>query len=300
MATEFPRVTGGKRAADRAAAASSGAAVVRGGDEPVLTARSARVVAARKLQRRRDRDQSGLFLVEGPQAVREALAAGAVTELFVEAGRDLDELVARADGVRIRTVNAGGLAALAETVTPQGVVAVARHRHVSLATALARHPRVVVVLAGVADPGNAGTVLRTADAAGAGVVVFPDGSVDPYNGKCVRASAGSLFHVDVVRGGTAEEALAALRSASFTVLAADARGEHDLDELLDTGRLTGRTAWVFGSEAHGLPPAVAELADARVRVPIHGRAESLNLAAAAAVCLYASARAQRSAEGVPS
>lgn len=236
--------------------------------------------------------------MEGPQAVREALAAGAVTELFVEAGRDHDALVALvdralADGVRVRTVSTAGLTALAETVTPQGVVAVARHRHVSLDEALARQPHLAVVLAGIADPGNAGTVLRTADAAGAGVVVFPEGSVDPYNGKCVRASAGSLFHVDVVRGGTAEEALAALRSASFTILAADARGEHDLDSLLDAGGLTGRTAWVFGSEAHGLPGAIADLADARVRVPIHGRAESLNLAAAAAVCLYASARALR-------
>jgi len=310
VATEFGRVAGGNRAPARGAAASRGEAVRPGAasrektvsreDDHVLTPRSSRVVAARKLQRRRERDQSGLFLVEGPQAVREALAAGAVTELFVEAGRDHGALLALADGVRVRTVNVAGLAALAETVTPQGVVAVARHRHVSLAAALARGPRLAVVLAGIADPGNAGTVLRTADAAGAGVVVFPDGSVDPYNGKCVRASAGSLFHVDVVRGGTAEEAVVALRSASFTILAADARGEHDLDELLDTGRLTRRTAWVFGSEAHGLPPAVSELADARVRVPIHGRAESLNLAAAAAVCLYASARAQRSGEGVPS
>src|SRR5690606_18767189 len=143
---------------------------------------------------------------------------------FVQAGRDNAGLLARAAGVRVRTVNAAGLAALAETVTPQGVVAVARHRHVSLDAALARGPRLAVVLAGIADPGNAGTVLRTADAAGAGLVVFPDGSVDPYNGKCVRASAGSLFHLDVVRGGTPEEALAGLRSAGFTVLAADARG----------------------------------------------------------------------------
>src|SRR5690606_8230190 len=151
----------------------------------------------------------------------------------------------------VSTVNAAGLAALAGTVTPQGVLAVARHRHVSLASALARAPRLAVVLAGIPDPGHAGTGLRTADAAGAGVVVFPDGSVDPYNGKCVRASAGSLFHVDVVRGGAAEDSLAALRSAGFTVLAADARGEDDLDGMLDGGRLAGRTAWVFGSEAHG-------------------------------------------------
>ena len=184
---------------------------------------------------------------------------------------------------------------LAETVTPQGIAAVCRHVHVALSTVLASTtPMLGVVLAGIADPGNAGTVLRTADAAGADVVVFPDGSVDPYNGKGVRASAGSLFHVSVVRGGSAGEAVAALRAAGLTVLAADAHGAADLDELLDAGRLVGPTAWVFGSEAHGLPAGIAQAAHAKVRVPIHGRAESLNLGAAAAVCLYASARAQRS------
>jgi TrmH family RNA methyltransferase len=270
---------------------------IAGGGE--LTTRTPRVVRARKLLQRKHRDEAGRFLAEGPQAVSEALDAGAVDEVFVEPGRG-DHVrtvasAAEAAGARVSVVNEQVLAALTETVTPQGIVAVCRQRHVDLAAALARSPSLVVVLARIADPGNAGTVLRTADAAGAGVVVFPDGSVDPYNGKCVRASAGSLFHVDVVRGGTAEDSMATLRSAGFTVLAADAHGEHDLEALLDDGRLGGRTAWVFGSEAHGLPEAVAGAADARVRVPIHGRAESLNLAAAAAVCLYASARAQRPA-----
>jgi TrmH family RNA methyltransferase len=150
-----------------------------------------------------------------------------------------------------------------------------------------------VVLAGISDPGNAGTVLRTADAAGANAVVFPDGSVDPYNGKCVRASAGSLFHVDLVRGGSAEEAVTRLRGTGMTALAADAHAAVDLEDYADGGGLDGRTAWLFGSEAHGLPPALADLADTRVRVPVYGLAESLNLAAAAAVCLYASARAHR-------
>lgn len=232
--------------------------------------------------------------MEGPQAVREALAAGLATELFVEAGREVADGVL--DGVpgevRVSPVTAQALSALAETVTPQGVVAVARQRPAPLESALAGD--LVVVLAGISDPGNAGTVLRTADAAGAAAVLFPDGTVDPYNGKCVRASAGSLFHVDVVRGGSAQEAVAALQRSGCTVLAADARGERDLDGMVDDGGLTGRTAWLFGSEAHGLPAALAAAADARVRVPIYGRAESLNLAAAAAVCLYASARAQRS------
>ncbi len=260
-----------------------------------LSARSPRVVHARRLTRRRYRDEVGQFLAEGRQAVREAVAAGAVEDLFVEPDRGHDDLIeaATANGVRVRLVSAAVLESLAETVTPQGIAAVCRQVHVPLSTVLGAAPRLGVVLAGIADPGNAGTVLRTADAAGADVVVFPDGAVDPYNGKCVRASAGSLFHRPVVRGGDAVATLAALRSAGLTVLAADARGEDDVDDLLDGGRLAGRTAWVFGSEAHGLPGQVARAADARVRVPIHGRAESLNLAAAAAVCLYASARAQR-------
>jgi TrmH family RNA methyltransferase len=240
--------------------------------------------------------------VEGPQAVREALAAGLVDELYVEVGRDHDELVdvARARGVPLWTVTGAGIGALAETVSPQGLVARCRQRHhTDPGPVLADRPDLVVLLAGIADPGNAGTVLRTADAAGAAAVIFPDGTVDPYNGKVVRASAGSLFHVDLVRGGTAAAAVAALRAGGLAVLAADAYGADDLDDLQDDGRLAARTAWLFGSEAHGLPAELADLADARVRVPIHGRAESLNLGAAAAVCLYASARAQRR-RGVPS
>ena len=124
-------------------------------------------------------------------------------------------------------------------------------------------------------------------------MVFTDASVDPYNGKCVRASAGSLFHLPVVTGVPVGVAVAGLRSAGLRVLAADGAGERDLDDALDSGSLAEPTAWLFGNEAWGLPAEVASLADEVVRVPIHGRAESLNLATAAAVCLYASARAQR-------
>jgi TrmH family RNA methyltransferase len=172
-------------------------------------------------------------------------------------------------------------------VTPQGVVAVCDHLDVPLPQALAARPRLVAILAGISDPGNAGTVLRTADAAGAGAVVFAGDAVDPYNGKCVRATAGSLFHLALVRGGDAGQIVAACRDAGLRVLAADPYGDVDLYRC----RLDAPTAWLFGSEAHGLPPELAAAADARVRIPIHGRAESLNLAAAAAVCLYSSARA---------
>ncbi|MEU4570649.1 RNA methyltransferase [Micromonospora sp. NPDC023956] len=264
-----------------------------------FTPRTPRVAAARRLHRRRDRDATGRFLAEGPQAVREALTrTGLVVELFgtpaaLDRHRDLAARAAATD-VPVSEVTEEALAALAETVAPQGLVAVCRHLDVPLDRALAATPRLVAVLAGIRDPGNAGTVLRTADAAGAQVVVFAGDTVDPYNGKCVRASAGSLFHVDVVRAADPAEVVEASRAAGLTVLATTGYGDSDLDDLADTDRLAAPTAWLFGSEAHGLPAELTATADARVRVPLHGRAESLNLAAAAAVCLYASARAQRS------
>ena len=256
-----------------------------------FTPRTPRVVAARRLQRRKDRDQTGRFLAEGPQAVRSALGAGAVLELFgtPAALQRYADLAAQAPLTSPVTEEA--IAALAETVQPQGLVAVCEQIDVPLSDALAKRPRLVAVAAEIRDPGNAGTVLRTAAAAGAGAVIFAGDAVDPYNGKCVRASAGSLFHVEVIRSPLA--VVGDLRDAGLQVLATTGYGADDLDSLLDDGVLAAPTAWLFGSEAHGLPESLLAAADRRVRVPIYGGAESLNLAAAAAVCLYASARAQR-------
>lgn len=280
--------------------AAGAVATQRPGEQP-FTRRAPRVVAAGKLRRRREREATGRFLVEGPAAVREALAGPTrVRELFVTdvGAAHHPELVAaaRAAAVPMTPVTDDALAALTETVTPQGVVAVCDHLDVPLADALAAAPALVAVLVEVRDPGNAGTVLRTADGAGAAVVFFAGDAVDPYNGKCVRASAGSLFHLPLVRAADPVEVMAALRGAGLRVLAATADGEADLDELAGSGALARPTGWLFGSEAHGLPGPLLAAADARVRVPIHGRAESLNLAAAAAVCLYTSARAQRRKE----
>lgn len=259
--------------------------------------RNARVRAARQLGKRAHRSQSRLFLAEGPQAVREALAgAGLVTELFVTAparARHAD-LVARSIGlgVPVHEVSGEVMAELAQTITPQGLLAVCRFIDVPLTDLLAAGPRLVVVLANVRDPGNAGTVLRTADAAGARGVIFADASVDPYNSKCVRSSAGSLFHLPVVAGRPLAEVTAVLRDAGLAVLAADGGATRYLDDLDLAGDLARPTAWVFGNEAWGLPADLLALADEAVAVPIYGHAESLNLTAAAAVCLYASARAQ--------
>jgi TrmH family RNA methyltransferase len=184
---------------------------------------------------------------------------------------------------------------LAQTVTPQGLVAVCGFLDVALDAVLDPRPRLAVLLAQVRDPGNAGTVIRTADAAGADAVVLSHASVDVYNSKCVRASAGSLFHLPLAVDVDVAAGIAAMRASGLRVLAADGAGRVDLDELDDSGALAADTVWMFGNEAWGLPAALAALADEVVRVPIHGRAESLNLATAAAVCLYASARAQRRA-----
>jgi RNA methyltransferase, TrmH family len=273
--------------------------------------RSPRLKAARRLTKRALRQRARAFLAEGPQAVSEAFYSRApVSELFVTAearARHADLVSAMADaGIPVHSVSGEVMAELAQTITPQGLLAVCGFVDVPLDQALngpdgpdgpdesSGPPALVAVLASVRDPGNAGTVLRAADAAGAQAVLFSDASVDPYNGKAVRASAGSLFHVPLVAGVRLEQAAVALRAAGLRILAADARGGRTLDDLTPA-ELAAPTAWVFGNEAWGMPEAVLALADESVAVPIYGRAESLNLATAAAVCLYASARAQRGA-----
>ncbi len=262
--------------------------------------RSARVRRLRRLARRASRADERRFLVEGAQAVREALGAhraetAHVVELIVSASAAdrQPELITSAHdtGIPICWASDAVLAALSETVTPQGLVAVVDFLDLSLDSVVDRGPRLVAVLADVRDPGNAGSVLRVADAAGADAVVFAGDSIDPYNGKAVRASVGSLFHVPVVTGVSITSALAELRGAGLALMVTDATGEQDLysSEALDRP-----VVWVFGNEAWGVPGEVIAEADAVVRIPIYGRAESLNVATAAALCLYASARAQNS------
>lgn len=261
----------------------------------MLTSTSGRVKAARRLARRVTRAEHRLFLAEGPQAVREALAVpGCVREVFAtpHSQPGLQDLAADA-GVAWLVVDERALASLADTVHPQGVVAVCSFLDRPLSHLLEPAPRLLAVCADVRDPGNAGAVIRCADAAGAVGVVLAGTSVDPYNGKAVRATAGSLFHLALATEPDAGTVVHQLRSAGLQVLAADGDGDVDLDDATDRGVLEAPTAWLFGNEAHGLPDALAALADHRVRIPIHGRAESLNLATAAAVCLYASARAHR-------
>ncbi|HWH27333.1 MAG TPA: RNA methyltransferase [Pseudolysinimonas sp.] len=258
--------------------------------------RSPRVRAVAKLAKRSARTETGLFLVEGPQAVAEAFAyqPNAVIELFMTPAaldRHSDLVRAAADlGIEAEVVSEQVLDTMADTVTPQGVLVVCRQFAVTVAQLVSGKPRLLAILEEVRDPGNAGTIIRAADAAGADGVILTGRSVDAYNPKVVRSTTGSIFHLPIAQHGTLDDALDAVRAAGVRVLAADIKGI-DLPEV--RGELTQPTAWLFGNEAHGLPDEVLDRADRVVRVPIYGKAESMNLATAASVCIYESAFAQR-------
>lgn len=257
---------------------------------PVLTERSATVAAAVKLHRHVNRRRTRRFLAEGPNLVQAALASGMVRQVFVtELAAQRYEPMLAAQQLPIHVVTERAAKALSDTVTPAGLVAECEVPQTRLKDVLTRSPQLVATAVEISEPGNAGTIIRIADAMGAAAVVFGGHSVDPYNGKCLRASAGSIFSIPVVVTPDAYAAVATLHTAGMQVLATTVDGEMRLDdaELL----LDQPTVWLFGPEAHGLPVDLAEQADHRVRIPIFGGAESLNVAAAAAICLYQSARA---------
>lgn len=267
--------------------------------------KAGRVRAVAALSKKDVRAETGLFLLEGPQAVREAIEyrPELLRELYVTptaaARYGLDDAP-----VDTWFVTEQVLDAMADTVTPQGVVAVCQQFPTSVkdvfpdagADLEARGglPGIVAILEEVRDPGNAGTIIRAADAAGAHAVVLTGRSVDPYNPKVVRSTTGSLFHVPVSVGVTLADAVSRARGLGYTILAADVSGD-DLPEVRADGMLDGPTAWVFGNEARGLTAEDLALVDRAVKVPIYGKAESMNLATAASVCLYESAFAQRTA-----
>lgn len=245
------------------------------------------MVAAAKLHRHVSRTRAARFLAEGPNLVEAALRRGLVDEVFAteQARRKFGAML---DGAAVSVVTERAAKALSDTVTPVGLVAVCSLPETSLADVLAARPRLVLVAVAVSEPGNAGTLIRLADAMGADAVVLAGHGVDPYNGKCLRASAGSIFSLPVLEVTGTEDLIAALQGIGVRVLATTVDGEVSLDDA----ELATPTAWLFGPEAHGLSSDIAALADVRVHIPMRGGAESLNVAAAAAICLYQSARAQ--------
>lgn len=246
------------------------------------------MAAAVKLHRHTGRRRAARFLAEGPNLVEAALRRGLVCEIFATESA-ADRFAALLGGSPVEIVTDKAAKALSDTVTPVGLVAVCSLPGVTLSDVLDAKPTLLAVPVEISEPGNAGTLIRVADAMGADAVVLAGDSVDPYNGKCLRASAGSIFSIPVVSHPDAMGAVTQISAAGLHVLSTVLDGTVSLDDV----ELSGPTAWLFGPEAHGLPSALVELATARVRIPMPGEAESLNIASAAAICLYQSAKAHR-------
>jgi len=263
-------------------------------NEVLTNVRAPKVARARRLLKRGFRESDGAFLAEGPQACREGALAGKVTQLFLtqEALDRYPEIVATVEnsGAEITLCNSTVIEQFSSTVTPQGMTAVVRMWDQNPDAIFHASAKLVVALTAVRDPGNAGSVIRVADAAGADGVIMSSDSVDLFNPKVVRSSVGSLFHLPIAIGQNLAETISTARSNGMQVLAADTGGV----SLYGDVDLAKPTLWIFGNEAWGIPKEVLELVDHVVSIPIYGQAESLNLATASALCLYASATAQSS------
>lgn len=257
-----------------------------------FTERTPRIVNAAKLHRANARKKTDRFLIEGENAVDAAVSTGAATDVFAteKAAERFGEIlnVAEMMDAYVHPITDKAAKSLSDTNTTTGLFAVCKPVLWSPGKILAGKPSLVSVPVLTSEPGNAGTLIRTSDAMGADGVIFAGDTVDPLGAKVVRASAGSLFHVPVARERNIKDVLGQLRAAKLQVLATAPDGEVDLSEV----DLSQPTAWLFGNEAHGLGEELLGEADLRVRIPIRGRAESLNLATAASICLYASVQAQ--------
>lgn len=259
--------------------------------ENAFTERTPRIVNAAKLHRAASRRKAERFLIEGENAVDAAVSTGAATDVFVtEKAAERFAHIVQTCGymdVYVHPITDKAAKHLSDTATSTGLFAVCRPVLWTAGKILAGKPRLVSVPVLTSEPGNAGTLIRTSDAMGADGVIFAGETVDPLGCKVARASAGSLFHIPVARDPNIKDVLGKLRSSGMQVLATAADGEVDLADA----DLSQPTAWLFGNEAHGLGELLDE-ADMRVRIPILGRAESLNLATAASICLYESAKQQ--------
>lgn len=256
-----------------------------------FTERTPRVVNAAKLHRAANRRKADRFIIEGENAVDAAVSTGAATDVFVteKAAERFAHIVTTCSymDVYVHPITDKAAKHLSDTATSTGLFAVCRPVLWTAGKILAGKPKLVSVPVLTSEPGNAGTLIRTSDAMGADGVIFAGETVDPLGCKVARASAGSLFHIPVARDPNIKDVLGKLRASGMQVLATAADGEVDLADA----DLSQPTAWLFGNEAHGLGDLRDE-ADMRVRIPILGRAESLNLATAASICLYESAKQQ--------
>lgn len=264
---------------------------------PVITSTSnPRVVEARKLAQRKHRQAQGRFLVEGLQLLHMALDASMPAhEVFYcpeqFAGAEAPALLERfrAAGALLLQASPRVLEALSEREAPQGIVATFRLSQPSLAALKLNGRELVIVLDRLQDPGNLGTLIRTADAVAAAAVILVEPCVDPYDPKTVRGSMGSLFNLPVISTADVAGLFTWLKARGLRPVGADPH----LGVTWGEGLWAGGVALALGNEARGLSEDVAAQIDAWARLPIMGKAESLNVAVAGGVLMYAWLRANR-------
>ena len=247
------------------------------------------------LQQKKRREQNGLFVVEGVRLSEELLASGweiefgFFTETAVHQERAGSLVEVASQRCRMLQVSEVVFAKVAETDQPQGILFVARQVTGSIQELVRRDRPLLVVLDTIQDPGNLGALLRTADAVGADGVIVTEGSTDPFGGKALRASMGSVFHLPLVVGISHAELLASMRTNDVRMLATALEGA---SSYLDAD-YSSALAVIFGNEGKGIAPLLLENAEQKLSIPMYGQAESLNVAAAAAVILYEAARQRR-------
>ena len=259
---------------------------------PVASLQNPQIKYIRKLARRKFREKEQKFLVEGTLMVAEALQSNWPLELLIytaewgaaPAGQEILSLAGEVN-LPCVLVEKRVLAAAAAAQTPQGVLAVARRREENPAGLFRRKPSLLLLVDAVQDPGNFGAMIRAADAAGADGVLFTGGTVDLYNPKTLRATMGSVFHLPVLPV-LAEELPAQFSGAGLQLVAGDPGAE----EVLAGCDLTRPTVLAVGNEARGCSEKILCRADRVVRIPMPGRAQSLNAAMAAAIMLYEAVR----------
>jgi RNA methyltransferase, TrmH family len=260
-------------------------------ESSALTIRSTKVSNALELLNKRDRELRSEFLVEGAHGVEEVIAANLAKQIFVtkEFALANNVLMSKAANARISIFETDPIAIekLSETLSPQGIVAVAAYVAKDLEKEDLLTANFVVILSNVREPGNAGSIIRVADAAGADLVIFAGTCVDPHNGKVVRSSAGSIFNVKVRQADDVAETLRALTQTNHNIYIADGNAQMSWSDI----DLKNPVAWVLGNEAWGVSNEDAPVGQ-RVAIPIYGKAESLNVATAAALCLYETAKSR--------
>lgn len=247
------------------------------------------VKAAAELKQKKYRQQRGEFLAEGLRTVEEAVAFKAAQQIFYTATEDERtlQLLEQAASMQLKLtcVSEAVMKKIADTETPQGIIAVCRMQEQPLEQLLASG-KLLLVLDRVGDPGNIGTMLRTADAAGVGGIILLKGTADIYAPKTVRSSMGSLFHVPVLSGVAEQEFIDNAKKVGYQLLVTALDGADNLYQA----DLKGRLAFVMGNEAGGVSASLLQQADKRVFIPMRGKAESLNVAIAAGIVMFEAMR----------